>query len=289
MKKKKLLALCLCVAMGATAIAGGTLAYFTDTDDKTNTFVAGNVEIVQNEKDRNGNDFVDDQALLPIVDDSKDENGYHLGGNYIDKIVTVTNTGSEEAFIRTHIAFPAALDDGPTEFDASQNILHWNGASANDTFGAANWGGDIENDWYFGTSTATDWPSSANAEETNKGWNFYQATVDGVVYNVYVATHGSAVGPDVTTAPSLFGVYLDAKVDYNNDLEKYVLVTGPNTEVEIGFDIDETEILIISEAVQADGFDDTDANVAFYALDKAFGEIGTYCPFENGFVGLPQE
>ncbi|MBO5347613.1 MAG: hypothetical protein J6A45_05725, partial [Lachnospiraceae bacterium] len=75
MNKKKLLALCLCVAMGATAIAGGTLAYFTDTDEKTNTFVAGNVEIVQNEKDRNGVDFVDDQALLPIVDDAKDANG----------------------------------------------------------------------------------------------------------------------------------------------------------------------------------------------------------------------
>lgn len=287
MNKKKLLALCLCVAMGATAIAGGTLAYFTDTDEKTNTFVAGNVEIVQNEKDRNGVDFVDDQALLPIVDDAKDANGYHTGGNYIDKIVTVTNTGSEEAFIRTHIAFPAALDDGPTAFDASKNILHWNGASASDTNGAANWGGDIENDWYFGTSTATDWPSADNAEETNKGWNFYQATVNDVVYNVYVATHGVAVKSGETTAPSLLGVYLDAKVDYNNDLGEYVLATDPNTA--IGFDIDETEILIISEAVQADGFDSTDSNVAFYALDKAFGEIGTYCPFENGFVGLPQQ
>lgn len=43
MKKSKILALTVCGAMLATAIAGGTLAYFTDTEDVTNTIVVGNV------------------------------------------------------------------------------------------------------------------------------------------------------------------------------------------------------------------------------------------------------
>ena len=43
--KKKILVLCLVVALAATAIIGGTLAYFTDTDEETNTFTAGGVEI----------------------------------------------------------------------------------------------------------------------------------------------------------------------------------------------------------------------------------------------------
>lgn len=43
--KKKILALCLVVALAVTAVVGGTLAYFTDTDKETNTFTVGNVDI----------------------------------------------------------------------------------------------------------------------------------------------------------------------------------------------------------------------------------------------------
>lgn len=43
--KKKIVALCLCVALAVVAIGGATLAYFTDTDNETNTFTVGNVSI----------------------------------------------------------------------------------------------------------------------------------------------------------------------------------------------------------------------------------------------------
>ena len=43
--KKKLTAIFLCVALVAIAIVGASLAYFTDTDKKTNTFTVGNVKI----------------------------------------------------------------------------------------------------------------------------------------------------------------------------------------------------------------------------------------------------
>lgn len=43
--KKKIVALCLCVALAVVAIGGATLAYFTDTAEKANTFAVGNVKI----------------------------------------------------------------------------------------------------------------------------------------------------------------------------------------------------------------------------------------------------
>lgn len=43
--KKKITAIFLCVALVAIAVAGASLAYFTDTDAKTNTFTVGNVKI----------------------------------------------------------------------------------------------------------------------------------------------------------------------------------------------------------------------------------------------------
>ena len=45
--KKKIIAICLCVAMLAIAMVSGTLAYFTDTDQKENVFTVGNVSIVR--------------------------------------------------------------------------------------------------------------------------------------------------------------------------------------------------------------------------------------------------
>lgn len=47
--KKKILALCAAFLLSATAIIGGTLAYFTDTDNKTNTFTVGKVDITLTE------------------------------------------------------------------------------------------------------------------------------------------------------------------------------------------------------------------------------------------------
>lgn len=43
--KKKILALCVVISLAAVAIIGGTLAYFTDTDEATNTFTVGSVSI----------------------------------------------------------------------------------------------------------------------------------------------------------------------------------------------------------------------------------------------------
>ncbi len=277
---KKVLALVLVLVLTVATTIGATVAYLKDTDEKVNTFTVGNVKIEQYEKDRDGNDFEDDQKLLPIVHDSKDENGYHLGENYIDKIVTVKNTGTEAAFIRTHIAFPAALDDGAEEFNAAKNMLHWNGASANDTFGAANPAGCLDNDWYWDTTMTIDYPTTTNGGV----WNCYQETVDGVLYNVYVATHKTAVNPEEVTAPTLFGVYLDKNVDYVEEtvteegkevVKGYYVakVNGKDYKVEESV-LRNAKILVVSEAVQSEGFDN-----AMEALNEAFGIPGEYSAF----------
>lgn len=45
MTKKKIVSLCLAAVLVVMAIAGATVAYFTDTDNETNTFTVGNVKI----------------------------------------------------------------------------------------------------------------------------------------------------------------------------------------------------------------------------------------------------
>lgn len=102
--KKKILALCLCVAMLAIAIVGGTLAYFTDTDTKTNVFTSGNVDIQLNE-------VFPETELIPGEK------------NALQKEVTVKNIGSEAAYMWIELWIPAELD---TPGNASLNDLHFN-------------------------------------------------------------------------------------------------------------------------------------------------------------------
>ena len=47
--KKKIISLCLVICLLAIAIVGGTLAYFTDTEEATNTFTMGSVGITLTE------------------------------------------------------------------------------------------------------------------------------------------------------------------------------------------------------------------------------------------------
>jgi len=129
--KKKILSIFLVVALVAIA-AMGTLAYFTDSDADVNVMTTGTLRIIQNETDRNGNAYVDGQTLLPAVYFDQNGKTYNPtalwqgpeGGvdgtctgpdgeetsiydeslnNEIDKIVSVTNGGSVDAYVRTII------------------------------------------------------------------------------------------------------------------------------------------------------------------------------------------
>ena len=105
--KKKVLSIALVVALVAIMVSG-TLAYFTDSDEVTNTFTVGSVliDIYENNAQTDSDTMRFDKLLTPVVnaDPSSDE-------SYIHKAVKVKNTGLNAAYVRTHLAIPTALVD----------------------------------------------------------------------------------------------------------------------------------------------------------------------------------
>lgn len=257
--KKKLVAMCMVVCLSAIAIVGGTMAYFTDTDEATNTFTAGGVKIDLIEKQVNEDgtaleDFKQDQVLMPIVGSAqgeKDDFGQPVAENYIDKIVTVENTGKSDAYVRAYFAIPSALDDGYDTFNAGANILHFN----------------------FGNEDGV----STNGEQWNwkhdGKWNYFETTIDNVAYNVYFADYYQELPAGETTAQFISGVYLDKTFDLRD--EKYYAF---DKEVDLSGLIDNDGKLTVkcpvkAVAVQAAGFDNVDAAVTA-AFGKNFNPFG---------------
>lgn len=105
--KKKITALCLAVAMLAVAVIGGTLAYFTDTDEAKNVFTVGSINIVLHEDnaligdpayamDDNYREWLKDQTMLPNIP--------------VEKDAWVENTGKNSAYVRVKVTVPANLN-----------------------------------------------------------------------------------------------------------------------------------------------------------------------------------
>ena len=116
--KKKIVSLALVVALIAIA-AVGTLAYFTDTDDATNTFTTGNVAIDLTEAvveaDEKGN-LVSTGKRQDVLDE--EDTSYDYGklypGQTITKDPTIENLGSEDAYIAAKII----VTDGKGDLEA---------------------------------------------------------------------------------------------------------------------------------------------------------------------------
>ena len=249
--KKKLTAIFLCVALVAIAIVGASLAYFTDTDQATNTFAVGNVKIELIEQQRGENGLVpfeQNKKLYPIVGSAqgdKDEYGMPIAKNYVDKMVTIKNTGSEKAYIRAYFAIPSALDDGYETFNAGMNVLHFN------------FGNKVEN----GVVTSTE----GNEWQWTHGskWNYFETTIDGIKYNVYYADYYQALDAGATTEQLVQGVYLDKTFDMKGNVP---YAFGKDFKVDEGWDWNNVSCPVFAVAVQAAGFDSASA-----AMDAAFG------------------
>lgn len=227
--KKKILSIALVVAMVAV-IAAGSLAYFTDKDSATNTFTSGNVAIDLTEE------FEQGAKLLPATGSAQ----ANTLKNGVEKKVFVTNTGSEDAYVRVHIAIPSVLDEGDPDFDAKNNVLHFNYAS--ESIGADHW----------------DWSKQTGAPYEGD-WNYYETNIGGIDYNVYVVTYEKALAKGEKTVDAMHQVYLDSRVT-NGDIEQINEKLG-----------NEWKILVAAEGCQADGFDN-----AYAALNAAFGTPGNY-------------
>lgn len=94
MKKKALTILSVILLLGMGTM--GILAYLTDTEEITNVMTIGNVDITQTETDGKGKPFEQDQPLYP--------------NSSIDKVVTVENKGTLDAYVRTWFAFENPID-----------------------------------------------------------------------------------------------------------------------------------------------------------------------------------
>lgn len=88
MTKKKIVSLCLAAVLVVMAIAGATVAYFTDTDAKDNTFTVGNVDITLTEPSWNTNGQESDDVYP---------------GEPLAKDPTVTNSGKNPCFVRIKV------------------------------------------------------------------------------------------------------------------------------------------------------------------------------------------
>lgn len=240
--KKKILALCLVMALGATLMVGGTLAWFSDTDEVTNTFTVGSVEIEQNETNKDGSVFTQDQQLLPVVENGKTDPTEFA--NFIHKIVTVKNTGKNDAFVQTFIAVPAALDNGLLHLDVELVSGGWEAVNGGQPVGTTTY--DSDND---------------------------PLTDNNLTMNIYQYRYAVALEDGVTSPVLLNGVYIDKAADMDvvnrdasgNATEAYFIWNGSEIREYDVAKIEQLPVLVASQAVQAQGF-----NSASEALTNAF-------------------
>ena len=247
--KKKIVALCLCVALAVVAIGGATLAYFTDTDDATNTFTVGKVDITLNET------FDENTAkLMPGVDVNKD-------------VSIKLNEGSSDAYVWYLWKIPADLDsiDGTT---GTNNALHVNSLGRT-------WDKYRENQNYWAEGQTEALPLDQTWDhdpETELGLTagpegyLYTEKIGDVEYHVYAALYHGKLSAGQTTTEAMTKVYLDTSVNQdeggyyqiirkgNEAGQKHYLPSLPNN----------ARIIVEAYAIQADGFADV------YAAYKAY-------------------
>lgn len=220
-KKKKLLALALAVCLIAI-VSFTTLAYFTDSDSVTNTFTVGSIEIETVEE------FTQNSQLIPVGSNATPEDD----PNFVKKVVSVKNTGKNDAYVRTFVAVPAALDNGLLH-------IHDTGAAANGWVKVA-----------VGTTTIG-----------TTSYNVYRYTQQNVV-TAGTQTAALMTGVYIDQAADI-NIYRD---DAGNITAAY-FVWGGNEIT--GFNVASMtlDVYVVTQAVQERGFTSADS-----ALTSAFGD-----------------
>lgn len=188
---KKIIAMALALVLVAGLSIGGTLAYLKDQDSDVNTMTMHNVHIEQVEQERNASgeltNFTQDKPAYPVVGpiEYADEKITINGGEYelftpelknvVDKIVTVKNTGTTDAYIRTIVAIEAP-DGDPND------LIHIN---------------------------INDGMEDKKVAHSPVGI----VSIDGVKHYCAVFTYNEALAVNAVSAPSLLQVFLDSKAD----------------------------------------------------------------------------
>ena len=252
--RKKLLVLSLCVVLAAIAIAGASLAYFTDTKSATNTFTVGNVKIdllessLHRENAGVANDATSDSELWSDVDKEGTNNTskYKAGdtfytdaqieanaaeytcenvqlipGRSYHKMPYVKNTGNNDAYIRIRVMIPHDLDTAV-----------------------------LNSSMY--TSTAMDKEFTMAIDQTGT------VARDDYKYNVYTFTRVDPLAPGEMTYWNVWGtIHMDTTVTSAQSEALF----GENGSYPGGV----FPVLVEADAIQAEGF--ADATAAWKAFD----------------------
>ena len=254
MNKRRILAIAMSLCIVAILAVGASLAYFTDTDNATNTFTVGNVkiELVEQQKGENGlEDFEQKKALVP---------GKSNDGNAVSKIATVKNTGKNDAWVWAELRIPKYLVSNEYPTNESKNALHWN------SYGCFNVEYNSGNYWALATSDgivdASHKVIDPNMVAVEDGlWYDYkyvgEETIDSTDYVVIRTKMQKTLPAGKTSLPFLAQVYMDWRVTAEGD--KFTLPAGDPISTDASW-----EILVNVYAIQADGIDSVDAAIAAY-------------------------
>ena len=272
--KKKVIAICLCVALAAVAVVGASLAYFTDTKSATNTFTVGNVKIdlIESRYHRQGYNSTNDSDI-PAPDKTASGMDYIANGatiysndeiktdaeNYLDYITKrgenmvpgkkiakspyVINTGANDAYIRIRVMIPSYA-----------NREYWRAYS----------GGVIDSQF---CSTAILSGEFMHNDKTNdrpfvdssgKGY----IDEKGVGYDVYTFIRNEPLKPGEMTEWNVWNYIGIADEATSANIQKAInkgaiLVSEDGTMT--------VNVLVQADAIQAEGF--ADAKAAFAAFD----------------------
>ena len=257
--KKKVTALCLCVALLAVAVVGASLAYFTDTKSATNTFTVGNVKInlIESKFHREGNDNSGDTSIPDpthkvVADDGmkyvttghtmftndeikadaaqySDYIGKHgsnmVPGRNFAKCPYVINTGANDAYIRIRVMIP---HDGDVD------------------------NGGIINAMFCSTATSSgEFQQGANGEN----WPVVEANgytdENGLKYDVYTFTRTEPLKAGAMTEWNVWNFVGIGKNVTNADIEK-AIENGVITRTETG--ALSLNVLVQADAIQSEGF-----------------------------------
>ena len=254
--KKKITALCLCVALLAVAVVGASLAYFTDTKTATNTFTVGNVKIdllesslhrenagVANgatstselwsdvakegsgntSKYKAGDTFYTDAQIEANAAEYKCEKVQLIPGRSYHKMPYVKNVGANDAYIRIRVMIPTNLDTAV-----------------------------LNSSMY--TSTAMN-----NKEFTMAYDNSGAVERGGVKYNVYTFTR---IDPLAAGKMTYWNVWGTIHMDSDTTGEELAKFFGEGKAYANGV----FPVLVEADGIQADGF--ADAAAAWKAFDK---------------------
>lgn len=254
MNKRRILAIAMSLCIVAILAVGASLAYFTDTDNATNTFTVGNVkiELVEQQKGEDGlEDFDQDKTLVP---------GKSNDGNAVSKIATVKNTGKNDAWVWAELRIPKYLVSNEYPTNESKNALHWN------SYGCFNVEYNSGNYWTLATSDGIVDEShkviDANMVAVEDGlWYDYkyvgEETIGNTKYVVIRTRMQKTLPAGKTSLPFLAQVYMDWRVTAEGD--QFILPAGAPISTDASW-----EILVNVYAIQADGFNTVDEAIAGY-------------------------